>query len=368
MFDRVRTLIVKEIRTILRDPQGRRLLVVPIILQLVLFPFAATLEVKNSALGILNQDAGGASLELVNRLAHTQAFTKIVMLHGETEMRHAIDAQQVLVAIQFPSDFSRRVESSAPADLQVIIDGRRSNSAQIAYSYAQSIIDNYAAERAATSEEATPSVIQVQNLYNPNLEFRWFLLPALVAIITTIGSLIVTALSVAREREQGTFDQLLVSPLTPGLIMFGKAVPAMLVACGQATVIILAAVFAFQVPFFGSLVLLYFGMLVYAVSLVGFGLLISSFCSTQQQAFLGVFSFMVPAILLSGFMAPVENMPLPFQYLSWIDPLSHFILIVRGVFLKNIGWNLVWHQTWPMLTVCACTLSSSYILFKRNAQ
>jgi ABC-2 type transport system permease protein len=206
----------------------------------------------------------------------------------------------------------------------------------------------------------------VRNWFNPNLEYRWFMLPVLVSIITTIGCLIVTALSIAREREQGTFEQLLVSPLTPAHIMIGKTIPALVIAIGQGTLIAGAAVFLYRVPFHGSVLLLYFCMVCYGLSLAGIGLFISSLCETQQQAFLGVFTFMVPAVTLSGFLAPVENMPLLFRTISWLDPLSHFIVIVKGLFLKGYGFALVWPNLWPLLLNTLFTMSLGYWMFRRR--
>jgi ABC-2 type transport system permease protein len=272
--------------------------------------------------------------------------------------------QRVLLAIEFPADFSRDLAAGREAAALAIIDGRRSNSAQIAYGYAAQIFADYASEKSAAG--ATPSRVVLRHWFNPNLEYQWFLLPSLVAIITTIGTLVVTALSVAREREQGTFDQLLVSPLSHVLIMIGKVIPALIVALVQASIILVAAVFVYRVPLHGSVVLLYLSMLCYGAALAGFGLFISSICSTQQQAFLGVFSFLVPAVLLSGFISPVENMPLVFRAFSQIDPLRHFIVIVKGLFLKGYGVSLIWPHLWPLLVIAALTASAGYWMFRRQ--
>ena len=366
MLNRLLTLIRKELQLAFRDPQSRRLLVLPVILQLVLFPFAATLEVKNSVLAVFNQDQGAESRELVERLAIARAFPKVMAVHNQRDLARLIDEQQALIGLEFPPDFSRAVSAGRAARILAVIDGRRSNSAQIAASYVQSIIQNYSNERAAISGQHVTSLVIVRNWFNPNLDYQWFVLPVLVAVITTLGSLILTALSVAREREQGTLDQLLVSPLTPGLIMVGKTVPALLISFGQATLIALAAVFIYRVPFQGSVGLMYFSMLFFALSLAGFGLAISAICSTQQQAFLGVFSFMVPAIILSGFVSPVENMPFFFRCLAWLDPVSHFIVIVKGLFLKGYDFPLIWPNLWPLLVIAAFTMSAGYWMFRRR--
>ena len=202
--------------------------------------------------------------------------------------------------------------------------------------------------------------------YNPNLDTRWNMIPGLIGQLAMFQTLLLTAMSVAREREQGTFDQLLVSPLTAGYIMVGKTIPAMIIALGQGTLVAAAAVFFYRVPFHGSVALLYLCMLCYGLSLAGIGLFISSLCETQQQAFLGVFTFMVPAVMLSGFVAPVENMPLVFRAISWCDPLTHFIVIVKGLFLKGYGFSLAWPNLWPLLVNTLVTMSLGYWMYRRR--
>lgn len=360
MWNAIFTLIRKELQAIMGSPQSRGLLIGPVILQLLLFPFAATLEVKNSTLAIYNEDGGEASIELIQRLGAAKAFPRLIMVHSEERMREVIDSQQALLAVRIAPDFSRRLARAESSQVQAIIDGRRSNSAQIAFSYAQQVVQQFALDQ---HPQVLPARLVVQHLYNPNLEYRWFVLPSLVAIITTIGCLMVTALSLAREREEGTFEQLLVSPLTPGHIMVGKAVPGILVAMIQGSIIAAAAVWVYQVPFTGAVWLLYLSMFCYGLSLCGFGLFISALCANQQQAFLGVFGFMAPAIILSGYVAPVENMPLVLRAVSAVDPVSHFIVIVKGIFLKGHGIAEVWPHLWPLLAIATVTLGLAYMLF-----
>ena len=348
------------------DPDGRRLIFLPVIMQTLLFPFAATLEVRNNTLAVFNEDHGRASYELVQRFSQAAAFTNIIYLTSDREVTEAIDAQKALAVVRFPSDFSRHVEQGQPAPLQLLLDGRRSNSSQIAASYIQEIAGGYFAERGGLRSNEPTSQVMVRHRYNPNLEYTWFILPSLVAIILTIGSLITTSLSVARERERGTFDQLLVSPLTPEMIMLGKAIPSLLVGLGQATAIILGAVLIYHVPVEGSLILLYASAIMYFAALVGFGLLISAICSTQQQAFLGAFSFMMPATLLSGFTAPVENMPEWLQTLTWFNPIRHFIVIVKSIFLKDVPADFVFHHGLPLLIISVCTLTAATVIFRRR--
>ncbi len=363
---RIATLIIKELQALLRDRQGRMLLIMPVLLQLAVFPFAATLEVKNNTLAVFNEDTGAESAELIQRVARAKAFTEVLYIHSDTELRRVIDSQEALVAVRFSPTFSRSIAAGHPAAIQAILDGRRSNSAQIALGYIREIVQGYLDQRQGLPLRPANSEIIVRHWFNPNLDYVRHIIPCLVAIITTISTLVVTALSVAREREQGTLDQLLVSPLTPGMIMAGKTVPALLVATAQATIILAAGVFIYHIPFVGSLVLFYGSAFFYILALSGFGLLISSICSTQQQAFLGVFSFMMPAVLLSGFPSPVENMPLWLQRIDWFNPLQHFIVIVKGLFVRNIGVSILLQSLWPLLVIAAVTLSAADWMFRRR--
>ena len=360
MLIRLWWLIRKELQALMGNTQGRFLLIMPVLLQTALFPFAATLEVTGNTLAIYDQDGGAQSRELIERLTHMPAFTTVMPVAGEAGMTDAITGQQALIGLIIPQDFSRRLARGDTAKVQLIIDGRRSNGGQVAAGYINQVIARWQSEGKGLPE------LTVRHLYNPNIEFSWHILPSLVAIITTIGCLIVTALSVAREREEGTFDQLLVSPLTAGWIMAGKTVPGILVAVGQGTIVALAARFLYQVPFGGSTTLLMAGMVCYGLALAGIGLFVSSLCSTQQQAFLGVFSFMVPAVILSGYVSPIENMPLLFQWLAAVDPLSHFILLLKGVFLKDLGWSAAWPLLWPLLAIAGVSLSLALAMFRRH--
>ena len=342
------------------------LLIMPVLLQLAVFPFASTLEVKNNTLAVFNEDAGAESIELIQRLSRAGAFTRMLVVRDEPALARTIDTQRALLVLRFPPGFSRDVAAGRPAVIQAMLDGRRSNSGQIALGYVRQILQGYLNDRNAAQGRASPAQITVRHWFNPNLDYVRHIVPSLVAIITTISTLTVTSLSVAREREHGTFDQLLVSPLTPGMIMVGKTVPAVIVAMAQGSVILAAGVFIYHIPFQGSLALLYGSMLCYILALAGFGLLNSSICATQQQAFLGAFSFIMPAVLLSGFPSPVENMPLWLQWLDWFNPLRHFIVIVKGVFVKDMGFAVLWHSLWPLLVIAAVTLALADWMFRRR--
>ncbi len=353
---RLWTLIVKEMNIIFGDISTLRLLMMPVILQTLLFPFAATLDLKNSTLAIYDQDLSAFSIELSQRLSATEAFPQIITINSDTQLQQVIDTQAALIAIRI---------SKNSTQIQAIMDGRRTNSAQIALSYMSEIVEQMQKERGLNLNLVS---LNTHHFYNPNLNFKWFMLPNLVGLIITIGTLIVTALSLAREREEGTFDQLLVSPLTPLYIMIGKAVPAIIVALIQGTIITLMAIFLYQVPFTGTLLLHYLAMLCYTLSLIGFGLFISAISATQQHAFLGVFFFMVPAVVLSGFIAPVENMP-PFLYwLAQFNPMSHYMIIVKGIFLKAYTLTDALPHLGALLCIAIIMFYSAYWLFNHKTR
>lgn len=363
MIYRLLTLIIKELQSLLRERQTRVILILPVIIQVLVFPFAATLDVTGATVAIMNQDDGHASIELTQRIAQASAFKKVILLHDEPSMTKVLDSQSALLVVRFGASFSRHLASGETAHIQLLLDGRNSNSAQIAAQNIERLIQNFSITHQLYSPQ---SQLITRHWYNPNLNYRWFVVPSLIALITTIGVLIVTALSVAREREQGTLEQLLVSPLSTFEIFLGKAVPAIIIATGQATIVLLASLWCYQIPFAGSLILFYSSMLLYGISLIGFGLLISALCNTQQQAFIGVFVFMMPAILLSGYVAPVDNMPNWLQTLTWINPVRHFTEITKIIYLKGAGIETIIPQLIGMTVIACMTTVLAYIIFKRK--
>jgi ABC-2 type transport system permease protein len=370
MLRRLYFLIVKELITIWSDKKSRFVLIGPILIQLVVFSYAITLEVKNVSIGILDKDGGGAAHELVQRFKGSKTFTKIHYLRGFHEIRQLIDDQEVQLVVQIPQDFSRLVEAGKPAQLQFILDGRRSNSAQIIEGYAADIVNQFCRDLAQEKGIAgrPPAELIVRNAYNPNLEYQWFTIPCLCAILPMLISLLLTSLSVSRERELGTFDQLLVSPLQPIEILIGKTIPAVIFGLFEGTLVTFAAVIVFRIPLTGSLVLLYASMTVFLLSVSGIGLFISSISMTQQQAILGSFVFLVPANLLSGFATPVENIPDWLQPVSMALPLRYFLVITKGIFMKDLGASGVWHETWPMMIIAVFTLAAAAWLFRKRLE
>jgi ABC-2 type transport system permease protein len=369
MWQRIGTLIIKELLAVWRDPKSRAILVVPPVIEMCIFVFAATQEIKNVHVAVLNHDWGIHSRDLVERFEGSPNFAAFEYLRDERDIQRAIDSGSYLMVVHIQPDFSRKVARGEQAPVQLILDGRRSNAAQIAAGYATEIVNRYAAELPRSrGMPALASVVLNRSWFNPNLDAAWNAVPSLVAILTTLMGLMVTALSVARERELGTFEQLLVSPMSPREIIIGKTVPAILIGVGEATAMILVGIFGFGVTFHGSFIMLYASMLVYLFAVIGVGLFVSSLAKTQQQAFLGVFVFMVPSFLLSGFASPIENMPDWLQTLTLINPVRYFIVIVKGIFLKDLPLVVVLQNLWPLTIIAAITMSSAGWLFRHRVE
>lgn len=367
MLTRLRALMIKELLNILRDPKSRTVLIVPPIIQIFVFSFAMTMEAKNIPLGVLNLDAGRDGIELVERFQNAETFSRIMWLKGQAEIQPVLDEQRALAVLVVPVDFSRRMESGKTATVQLLLDGRKTNTASIVQGYAQRILDGFLVDRDPDAGRR-PAALLTRHWFNPNLEFMWYTVPSLICILSTIISLILTALSVAREREMGTFEQLLVSPLQPIEILVGKALPALFLALCSASLLLAIAIFVFRIPFQGSLALLYGAMVIFLMAIIGIGLFISSLSMTQQQAILGAFVFMPPAVILSGFATPIENMPGWLQNVTVINPLRWFLIIVRGIFLKDMPPADVLANTLPMVAIAVVTLTAATWLFKRRME
>jgi ABC-2 type transport system permease protein len=367
MNSRVRALVRKELLAVLRDKQSRIALFMPPILMLTIFAFAATLEVKHVDLAVLNQDGGQASAELIQRFMGAPYFKNVFFLAAAPEIAPALETERAMAVLVFDQRFSRDVAGNRPATVQLLLDGRRSNTAQIVQGYASRIVEDYVRDITARyALPAPPARLTARNWFNPNLEYLWYTVPNLIGLLSMAVGLLVTSLSVARERELGTYDQLLVTPLSPTEILAGKTIPAMILGLVEGFLIAAVAIIFFRIPFAGSFAALALGLFLYMLSVVGFGLFISSLCNTQQQAILGTFTFMIPATLLSGFATPIETMPAFLQYVSLADPLRHFLVAIRGILLKAMPFSMVMETIWPLVPIAAVTLSLAGWFFRRG--
>jgi ABC-2 type transport system permease protein len=366
---RLRSIIIKELWAILRDPRTRIILLVPPIVQLLIFGLATTLEVKNMTLGVLDRDGGAWSQELLQRVAGSPNVTRIIPLKNEQDLREAIDRQHVIAALRFDSHFSADVASGRGGVVGLVSDGRRSNAAQIVSGYLDRIAADVGASVSKTQTGRSSSGGSVViNWFNRNLDYLWFTMPALVAVISAISAMSVVAQSVARERELGTYDQLMVSPLRVGEILIGKMVPPVLIGTFITTVYVILIPLVFRVPLTGSVALLYGALFIYLLALTGVGMLVSVLSATQQQAFLGMFLVAIPVILLSGYASPIDNMPHWLQVIAHLDPATYFLKVTEGVFLKAMPAADVLDNCWPLALICVVTLSASALLFRSRME
>lgn len=369
MWNRVYSLIIKELLTVLRDPLGRISILVPPIIQLFIFAFAATLDVKNASIGILNRDSGEQAFELVERFQGSPIFTRITHLKAVEEIAPYIENQKGVMVVSIDEQFSRNLDAKKPAAVQLIFDGRKSNTAQVLSGYTETVIDQFNADFSAQARIKQENVQLIsRNWFNPNITYYWYNFPSLVATLSMFTCLVVTAQSVARERELETFNQLLVSPLVPLEIVIGKVIPGILIGMFEGLLMLTCSTLFFQVPFNGSFFLFLMSLFVFVCSISGIGLFISSICTTQQQALLGTFIFGMPAVLLSGYATPIENMPTWLQPVTYILPLRYMLVISKGIFLKGISASIVFSRIWPMVVIGFFNLVGAALFFRRRLE
>ncbi len=363
MWHRIWHLIIKEFLALLKDKRSRFVVIVPPLVQLIVFGYAATFDLNHIPYAVYNEDRGEASQRVLARLRGSPVFEEVARLDHDRQIPPLIDHREALFVIHFGPRFSERLARGQAAPLQVILDGRNSNTALITLGYLRTLLADFAIERL---QIAPPSHLVTRAWFNENLQSRWFIVPGIVALLTLVVTMVTTALTVAREREQGTFDQLLVTPLTPFEILIGKMTPPFVIGLLEGSLILAVAVYWFEVPFRGALGLLYAGLAVYLLAAIGVGLMISSLAVTQQQGLMGAFLFIVPAVILSGFATPIENMPETVQYITLLDPMRYFLVIVRTTFLADPAFTLLWPQFWPMVTIAAVTLVLAAWLFRHR--
>lgn len=367
-IERIVALMVKEFLSLLKDKKSRFVIIVPPLVQLLIFGYAATYDLTSVAYAVFNEDAGGAGRDLVADFSGSSNFHRVAIITQEQQIARLIDNRKALVVIHIQRQFSRDLLSGRPGRVQIIVDGRNSNTALIALGYAQEIVLAFDRQWDADYHIPGPAARLVERAwFNPNLLSRWFIVPGIVGLLTLVVTMLVTSLSVAREREQGTFDQLLVTPFTPLEILIGKALPGLIIGMAEATVMIVAAVWWFHVPLMGNVGTLYVGTVLFVMAAIGVGLAISALSATMQQGLLGAFLFLVPAIILSGFTTPISNMPVVVQWITLADPLRYFIVILRSVFLEATPFRLLVNQMWPMAIIGLVTLTLATWLFRHRS-
>jgi ABC-2 type transport system permease protein len=366
-LQRILLLCRKELLLSLKDRRSRMVLIVPAILQTLVFGYGATYDLDYVPYAVLDEDHSEASRELLARFRGSPIFHEVAVLDSARDVAPVIDGTTALLVVHFSRDFARQLASGGRAPLQIVTDGRNANTAGTAASYVDSIVADFNTEWRKAHGGAAPALeVQARTWYNPNLQSRWSIIPGMIAALTMLQTLLLAALSVARERERGTFDQLLVTPLGPFEIMAGKALPSLLIGLAQATAILLVSLLWFRIPLDGSVLTLYGGLVVFIVASVGMGLSISALTVSMQQAMLSTFVLIIPLMLLSGLIAPIPNMPHVIQYLTLLDPLRYGIELAQRVCLEGAHSSAILEDLWPLAGISAITLPAAAWLFRHR--
>ncbi len=365
-LERMWGLVVKEFHQVFRDPRMARVIFISPLIQLVVFGYAVSTDVWKTSTFVVDHDGTRHSRELVEALTSSGYFQVVARSDRSVDIVRALDRGDVIVGLEIPPDFSTRLRDGSGAHVQLLLDGTNSNTASVAQSYAERIIQAYGLR---ATEAAAPDAVDLRERawYNADLQSRNYNVPAVVGALILLVCLLLTSLAVVREREIGTLEQLQVSPLASWELIVGKTVPFAVIGLVDLGIVTTAALLWFDVPFRGSIVWLLAASLLYLASGLGLGLLISTISKTQQEAFMGSFLVFMPAILLSGFMFPVSSMPGSFQWLTLLNPMRHYIEIVRAIFLKGTGIPALWPQYLALLALGTALLWFASWRFRRSA-
>jgi ABC-2 type transport system permease protein len=360
-------MVRKERRQLLRDPRTRLIMFVAPVIQLVMFGYVVNTDIRDTATFLVDRDSSIESRRLIEAFEVTGRFKVVGGSGRSADLARALDRGEAVVAIEIPPGFAADLAARRPARVQILVDGTESNTATLALGYATRIVQAFARERAGASDGLPPPGIDLRARawYNPGLESRIYNVPAVIGVVLMLMCLLLTALAVAREREVGTLEQLMVTPLTPAELMLGKTIPVAVVGLIDLVLVTAVAIFWFDVPLRGSLFALGLAAFVYILAGLGLGLLISTVSRTQQEAFMTMFLFLLPAIILAGFLYPVHTMPAFFRWVSMLDPVRHFLVIVRAIFLKGEGFAGLWPQYAILLAMAVAALAFSVARFRR---
>jgi ABC-2 type transport system permease protein len=374
MFERLKSMLIKEFIQVFRDPPMRFILFVVPMFQTVVFGYAVNTDVRDIRTAVYDLDNSPESRDLAARFAGSGYFRIIEYVNGEARVRELIDRSRVKAVLRMNRGFGEALAAGQDAPLQIILDGSDSNTAGIVLNYAGRIAAGYndgvRAEQAARAFGGAVRVggveLRSRAWFNENLESRNFYVPAVIASIVFIITMLLSSMAVVRETEIGTMEQIIVTPIRRSEFILGKTVPFVLIGFMDVALIILVAVFWFQIPIRGSVPLLFGATALFLMSSLGFGLLISTMCRTQQQAMMSAFFFIFPAMLLSGFAFPIENMPEPVQWFTYGNPLRYYMVIIRGIFLKGVGLDILWPQFLALLILGVVILRIAVGRFRKT--
>jgi len=364
--ERVWQLVRKEFRQLFRDPRMSRVVFVAPLIQLMIFGYAVSTDIRNTATFVVDHDRTQTSRALVTALTASGYFRVSGRSDRPADAVRALDHGDAIVALEIPVGFADRLRGNRTARVQMLFDGTNSNTATVALGYAERIVQAFGAEFSA-APVAGGVDLRERAWFNPDLSSRNYNVPAVVGAIILLVCLLLTSLAVVRERELGTLEQLMVSPLRPAELIAGKTIPFAVIGLVDLSLVTIVAIAWFGVPFQGSLLPLVAASVLYLLSGLGVGLLISTVSATQQEAFMASFLVFMPAILLSGFMFPVSSMPEVFQWLTYLNPVRHYLIIVRGVFLKGVGFTAMWAEFAALLALGAGLLGLAAARFEKRA-
>jgi ABC-2 type transport system permease protein len=367
-------MLVKEFIQVLRDPRMKTTIFVAPVFQIMVFGYAATTDVKNVPTAIYDLDDTPESREITRAFVGSRYFQATRYIDNDRQVRDLLDKSLVKVVLRFNHGFAADLIGGKPARIQLILDGTDSNTGAVVLSYANSIIEDYSRnflhDKAYVLLErigGVPSVdLRSRAWFNPNLVSRNFYLPGVIALIVSLMSLLLTSMAIVREKEIGTIEQLIVSPLTASELILGKLTPFAVIAIVEAVFVTTIAVLWFKIPIRGSILLLLGSTLIYLLVSLGIGLLISTISSTQQEAMLSTFLFFLPANLLSGFIFPIKNMPTVIQYITLFNPLRYYMVILRGIFLKGVGLAILWPNMVILFVMGVAVLAISSLRFRKT--
>jgi ABC-2 type transport system permease protein len=377
MFNRVTHILTKEFIQLWRDKWGRFRLIVPPIIQLLLFGYAATFEVYHVSTAVLDLDHTQESRELIGRFTSSNRLNIVRSAQSQDEVDAMIDRSDAAVALVIHAGFANLLRKGQAAPLQVVVDGTNSNTALIALGYVNTIAGQFSQDYAVDLAQRIQGIrgsklVQVsiaqRPWFNPDFNGRWFFVPGLIATITLVMLVNLTAFAVVREREVGTLEQIMVSPIQPAEFILGKTVPFFVVGLGLAGLVSIVGILWFHVPFVGNPLVFLFGTMLYLLSLLALGLLISTICSTQQQAFATNFFVVNPLFTLSGFSFPITSMPEALQWLTYANPLRYYLVVIRGTFLKGVGLAILWPEFLAMAIIAAVLLTVSILRFRKSLE
>jgi drug efflux transport system permease protein len=374
MWERIQHMLVKEFIQVYRDIRMRMVIFVVPVLQLIVFGYAVTTDVTHVPAAVYDLDNTVASRELVSQFAGSRYFDVVDYVSDDRQVEDLLDRGKVSVVLHMDRGFEGDLRAGRTAQLQILVDGTDSNTAGIVLAYSARIARRFSnhvlLQRAESQWGAVrpPGQVNFQTRawFNPNLESRNFYIPGVIAFIVTIVTLLLTSMAVVREKEIGTMEQIIVTPITSLEFILGKTVPFALISIVDVIVVTIVGVLWFDVPIRGSLSLLFLAVVLYLLTTLGVGLLISTVSQTQQQAMMTTFFFNVPAMLLSGLMFPIANMPEAVQALTYLNPFRYILVIIRGIFLKGVGLGILWPQMLALAVMGVATLWLASSRFRKT--